>query len=177
MSEILPRQSRRNTEKAMLTLATAKMIKARMSPAEKQAKAYLEQKEMNPGDRRSVMSPDGQDVGTVSMSKGGVRGNLTITDPIAFAAWCDERGIEHRAVPSLTFPEWFTARANLEAIIANAGGEMPDGLEDTTTTVQPYVSIRQSETQAANLLDSFTTAQQILEAITPNLIEGATDDN
>ena len=54
----------------------------------------------------------------------------------------------------MEFPEWFTAQANLDSLIRMSGGELPDGLEDTTEIVDGTVTVRQSTSQADTLMDN-----------------------
>lgn len=169
----LPRKSAKNTAHAMRILATAKFLKTLMQPAEKQAKAYLMEKELAPKDRRTVVGPDGSDIGTISLAQGR-QPAPTITDPVALALWCDEHGIDHGAVVQPVFPAWFTTKANLEGLIQRGGGEVPDGLE-LAEPGEPYVLLRQSADQAMALRDSLTTAREIIEFVTPLEIEGGDD--
>lgn len=165
----LPRKSGANTTHAMRILATAKFLKTLMGPAERQAKAYLQEKELAVKDRRTITGTDGSDVGTISLVAGR-QPAPTITDPVALQMWCDERGIHTGAEMRPVFPEWFTAKANLEALIAQAGGELPDGLE-VPPPGEPYVLVRQSADQALALRDSLTSAQELIDFVTPLELE------
>ena len=173
MTEKLPRKSAGNTAQAMRILATAKFLKTLMSPAERQAKAYLATKEMRVKDRRTVEGVDGSDIGTISMVAGR-QGAPVIVDPVALQVWCDERGIHTGAEMRPVFPAWFTAKANLEALIAQAGGELPIGLE-VPEAGEPYVMIRQSADQALALRDGLTTAAQLIDFVTPLELESGED--
>ena len=141
--------------RALRTLALAKLLKDQITRAEREAKALLEQT-LDNGDRKTVTDFDGRDIGTVSRGKERKKPGtgLTITDPIALAAWCDARDIDHGGKPSVEFPEWFTAPANLDSLIRMSGGEMPDGLEDTTEIMDGTVTVRQSTSQADTLMDN-----------------------
>lgn len=168
----LPRKSGAATKHAMRVLATAKLLKSLMAPAEKQAKTYLEAKELSPKDRRTITLDDGTDVGTVSMVEGRTKAPI-IVDAEALAKWCDKHGVEHAARWEPVFPEWFTAKANLEALIDGAGGEIPDGLA-IPDQGKPYVMVRQTTGQAMALADAFTSASDLINAVTPLQIEGDT---
>lgn len=169
MSANLPRKSGAATKHAMRVLATAKLLKSLMAPAEKQAKAYLEAKELSPKDRRTVTLDDGTDVGTISMVEGRSKAPVII-DAEALVKWCDEHGVEHGARWEPVFPAWFTAKANLDSLIERAGGEIPDGLA-LPEPGEPYVMIRQTTGQAMALADAFTSAKALIEAVTPLQIE------
>ena len=169
----LPRKSAANTQHALRVLAVGKYLTNLIRGAETQAKAYLMEKELHPKDRRTVALEDGTDIGTVSMVQGR-RGAPRITDPIAFAAWCDEHDVHHGGRPSVVFPEWFTAKNNLEGLLSRFEGEIPDGLE-IGADGNPYVMCRQSADQAVALRDSLNaaTAQDLLAEVAPLQIEGA----
>ena len=168
-SQMLPRKSAANTQHALRTLAVAKYLTSLIRKAESQAKAYLIEKELQPKDRRTVALDDGTDIGTVSMTQGRA-GSPVVTDPVALAAWCDTHG----GKVSVAFPEWFTAKANLEGLLKRFEGEVPDGI-DFTAPGSPYVMVRQSTDQAVALRDSLSTvsAQQLLSDVAPLQIEEA----
>lgn len=172
MTAPLPRKSAKNTTHALRILATGRYLTGLIRKAEAQAKAYLMEKELKPKDRRSVTLDDGADIGTVSLAQGRKPGPK-VTDPIALAAWLDSRGISHGGKPSVQFPEWFTAKANLEALLERLGGELPDGLE-LPEEGAPYILVRQSTDQALTLRDSLATAtaQDLLAEVAPLQIEG-----
>ena len=174
MTTPLPRKSAKNTAHALRVLATGRYLTGLIRKAEAQAKEYLATKELQPKDRRSVTLEDGTDIGTVSLAQGR-RPAPVITDPIAFAAWCDEKGIAHGGKPSVAFPKWFTAKANLEGLIEQFDGTIPDGIE-LPEDGQPYIIVRQSADQALALRDSLhtATAQDLLAEVAPLQIEGAT---
>lgn len=160
----LPRASKKNTQTALRIVTIAKLVREQILATDKNARAYLTEKAMTSGDRLNVVDDEGRSIGTVSMSKPRVTGGWEITDPIALAKWCEKRGIHHGGKPSIEFPEWFEARANLEALVRQAGGEIPDGLADTSTEGKPSLSVRMSEEQAANLLANFQTPSQMIDA-------------
>ena len=89
----------------------------------------------------------GLDVGTVSVTDPKPREVLKITDEAAFTAWVKAN---HPDVIVETVAPWFSATANLTALIAHTG-EMPDGVEITERVGSPTVQVRLSEGQIANL--------------------------
>ncbi|QPK81140.1 hypothetical protein G7Y41_08885 [Schaalia sp. ZJ405] len=93
-----------------------------------------------------------------------------MSDPVAFARWCEAHGIDHHGRPSVEFPEWFTGKDNLRAIVEDAGGEMPDGLEDTLVERKPSLRVSQTQDQSTRLLAEFITSAALLEAAT--LVDG-----
>lgn len=162
----VPRASRKNTEHALRTLALIKLLQTRIRAAEKAAKNYLATRAiLEVGDKKNVTDDQGESIATVSMSKGRTRGGLTVTDPFALADWCDQRGIQHHGQPSITFPAWFTAAANLQALVNQHGGQLPPGLSDYTEEGDPVVTTRQTTAQEDALLSNFTPAVQIAEAL------------
>lgn len=171
MSENLPRLSKTATARALRTLAVAKAIKDRILPAERAAKEYLASKAMEPKDRKSVLDDEGREVATVSLTAGRKKpgtGQWAVTDGIALAAWCDAHGIQHGGTPTVVFPEWFTAPANLDGIVRQHAGEVPEGLAwvDEETS-DPSVVVRQTPSQQDNLLQNFQTTAALLDAVTP----------
>lgn len=175
MSTPLPRRSKAATQHALRILAVGKYLTTLIKQAETSAKEYLVEKELAVKDRRSVTLDDGTDIATVSLVQGR-RPAPRITDPIALATWLDERGVHHGGKPSVQFPDWFTAKANLEGLLDRFDGELPDGLE-LPEEGHPYVMCRQSADQALALRDSLEGlgAPALLAEITPLQIEGATE--
>lgn len=164
MSDKLPRLSKKNTTNAQRVLIIAKLLKDAIGKHERDARDYLTEKAMTPGDRANVIDDSGESIGTISLSKPRKRGGLVITDPMALAAWCDAHQIQHGGKPSIEFPAWFTGQANLQALVHMSGGEMPDGLDDTTEEGAPALSVRMSDDQRAQLLSNFQTPRALLEA-------------
>lgn len=164
MTDNLPRLSKKNTTIAQRVLVVAKLLRDQIADSDKKARAYLAEKAMNPGDRANVIDDSGESIGTISLSKPRKRGGLVITDPMALAAWCDAHNIQHGGKPSIEFPAWFTAQANLQALVHMSGGELPDGLDDTTEEGAPALSVRMSDDQRAQLLSNFQTPRALLEA-------------
>ena len=89
----------------------------------------------------------GLDVGTVSVTDPQPREVLKITDEKAFTAWVKAN---HPDVIVETVAPWFSATANLTALISHTG-EMPDGVEITERVGAPTVQVRLSKAQTANL--------------------------
>lgn len=114
-------------EKALRTLILAKEMRTRIKRQEDWAKSLLSE-EMRPGDRRTVLTDGGDAIGKVTLSA-APQPAPRIVDPMALARWCEAHGINHGGVESVEFPEWFTSRGNLEGLIGQAGGEIPDGVE------------------------------------------------
>lgn len=166
----LPRKSKAATDRALRTLALAKLLKDQIRTAENHAKAYL-MKVMDPMDTKKPVDDDGVDVATITMSKPRIKpgtGAFTITDPIALAAWADTRDIAHGGKSTVVFPEWFTAPKQLEALARQAGGEVPDGLEWVPEEYgDPSITVRQTPAQADALIRAVTPVQALIESITP----------
>ena len=83
-------------------------------------------------------------------------------------AWCEENGIEHNAIPTVTFPEEFVTQENLAKIVEQAGGVMPDGMDDDTTLNAATLTVRMSEEQAKHLVDDKLTVRKLLEMLELN---------
>lgn len=164
MTDNLPRLSKKNTTGALRVLAVIKLIKDELAKADVLARAYLTEKAMSPGDRLTITDTSGASVGTASLSKPRKRGGWTITDPAALAAWCEARGIHHGGQRVLVFPDWFVGQANLEALVHQAGAEIPDGLEDMTEEGRPALSVRMTDEQRRQLISNFQTPIALLEA-------------
>ncbi len=166
----LPRASKKNTELAKRNLAVAKLVKDRMSMVERQAKAYLT-KVLEPKDRTNATDPDGRDIATISMTAGRLKpgtGCYQVSDPIALAAWADAHHLIHGGKPSVEFPEWFTAAKNLEGMVLQHGGEIPDGLVWVPEECgDPTITVRQTPTQQDNLLANDRSAAALLEDVAP----------
>lgn len=160
---------------ALRLLAVEKLIKARMKAASDEARAEL-LGEMNPKDRLSITTDTGLDIGTASKTlpdrKRGT--GIKVTDPAAFSAWLDENDHDNpaRQTVLIEFPEWFVGEKNLESIISRNGGELPDGVEDTTEPGEPYLTIRQTEAQA-NALAYALAETPLIEIIRPLLTDGS----
>ena len=169
----LPEQTPENTEAAMRALAISRYLSTLLRNAETQAKAYLAAYELRPKDRRTVALDDGSDIGTISMVQGR-RGAPKITDPVALAAWLDERSVHHGGTLTMQFPDWFTHRQNLEGLLERFAGEIPDGLEIGEDGA-PYVTCRQTGEQAETLRNSLgsVSARDLLSEVAPTQIGGA----
>ncbi len=87
------------------------------------------------------------DVGTVSVTDPKPREVLKVTDEKAFTAWVKAN---HPDAMVETVAPWFSAAANLNALIASTG-EMPDGVAITELVGSPTVQVRLSKAQTANL--------------------------
>ena len=111
----------------------------------------------------------GLDVGTVSVTDPKPREVLKITDEAAFTAWVKAN---HPDVIVETVAPWFSATANLTALIAHTG-EMPDGVELTERVGSPTVQVRLSEGQIANL-EGLAAGSAIAAYITTGEPEEAT---
>lgn len=170
MTTNLPRVSKKNTEHALRTLALAKLLKDQIYRAEKQAKAYLA-KTMKEKDRTSAFDDQGNDVATISMAKARQKpgtGQWAITDPIALQVWCDKHGEHTGGKPSMVFPEWFAAPAELARLVAKYDGEIPDGLVEVPAEFgEPSISVRQTPTQADALSRAIapTPAAALIESL------------
>ena len=111
----------------------------------------------------------GLDVGTVSVTDPKPHEVLKITDEKAFTAWVKAN---HPDVIVETVAPWFSATANLTALIAHTG-EMPDGVEITERVGSPMVQVRLSEGQIANL-EGLAAGSAIAAYITTGEPEEAT---
>jgi hypothetical protein len=107
------------------------------------------------------------DSGTLSYRKPSRKPGtgLKIVNALAFMAWCEENGIEHNAQPTVTFPEEFVTQENLAKLVEQAGGVMPDGMDDDTTFNAATLTVRMSEEQAKHLVDDKLTVRQLLEML------------
>lgn len=122
---------------AAATAAVMKALAGRVKEGETRAKADV-MAHLDPGDRKHAVLPDGTDIGTVSITKG--RETFRVTDPAAFLAWV--RDTAPSEVVESVNPTF--QRKVLDGI--KDGGELPPGVEPGWG--DPYVSVRQSETQA-----------------------------
>ena len=122
---------------------------------------------LEPGERMRA-TLDGKQVGTISMSDPKPTTALKITDEKAFTKWVAHHHPE-AIIPAVA--PWFSAAANIAALVAEAAGELPDGVEEIDTTRDPIITVRVSEEQARNL--------EILTVQIPvtRLIEGPTEDD
>ena len=111
----------------------------------------------------------GLDVGTVSVTAPQPREVLAITDEKAFTAWVKAN---HPDAMVETVAPWFSAAANLNALIASTG-EMPDGVAITERVGSPTVQVRLSEAQIANL-EGLAAGSAIAAYITTGEPEEAT---
>lgn len=163
----LPRVSRKATNAALLNLAEAKLIRDYwLGPEERRAKAYLA-KALDPKDSKHATTETGADVATVTMSaprKKAGTGQYAVTDTVALAAWADAHKIIHEGKPAVAFPEWFTAPANLESLVRQSGGEIPDGLTWIDEEYgEPSVTVRQTTAQQDALLEAVPQVRAFIE--------------
>lgn len=100
---------------------------------------------LDPGDRKSAVLPDGTKVGTVSVTEG--RQGWRVVDDRAFLEWVRE----HRPHAIVEQVRDSDKRAILDGI--RKTGEVPDGVEPTQGA--PYVTVRQSDDQAAAVVDAW----------------------
>jgi hypothetical protein len=154
-------------EEALARAAVAQWLAKESKTAMTDAKKALLD-HMGPGDR--VHARIGSlDVGTVSVTDPQPREVLKITDEKAFTAWVKAN---HPDVIVETVAPWFSATANLTALIAHTG-EMPDGVEITERVGSPTVQVRLSEGQIANL-EGLAAGSAIAAYITTGEPEEAT---
>lgn len=161
----VPAVCKETTDLALRRMAVVKLALDHLRAEEKALKTYLLEA-MNPGDRLTGIDDNNAPVVSVSMSKPRVTGGLVIVDPLAFAIWLDAKGEKHPGKPSVVFPEWFEGKDNLEIIMRKYDGELPDGVEDTTTERAPSLSVRQSDAQKAATLAAMAEVRALLEAAT-----------
>lgn len=163
MTRKIPAVSRETTQQALQRLA---LIKCAMDALKDEAdfiKSYLNDA-LDQGDKKEVLADDGGSMATVSKTKDVESVNFTVHDPFAFADWLDERGIKHEAKPSLVFPSAFTRNDHMEALIESNGGEIPPGVNVSTTTKHSYVVARQTEKQKARVLEAVAAARHVIES-------------
>ena len=154
-------------EEALARAAVAQWLAKESKTAMTDAKASI-LGHMGPGDR--VHARIGSlDVGTVSVTDPQPREVLKITDERAFTAWVKAN---HPDAITKTVAPWFSATANLTALIAHTG-EMPDGVEITERVGSPMVQVRLSEGQIANL-EGLAAGSAIAAYITTGEPEEAT---
>ena len=137
---------------AMQTLALAKWIqesaKNLAGPMEAEAKAWLRDQELEPGDR-SYASIDGDEVATISRAKLTTRTVLTIVDEAAFGHWLIEQG--HEDPWQMRLKDWAKTASFIEGVMKHADGEIPDGVALEERHGGGSVSVRQTDTQRAAL--------------------------
>lgn len=123
---------------------------------------------MGPGDKLHARIGD-LDVGTVSVTDPKPREVLEIADEKAFTAWVKAN---HPDAMVEAVAPWFSATANLTALIAHSG-EMPDGVAITERVGSPTVQVRLSKAQTANL-EALAAGSAIAAYITTGEPEEAT---
>lgn len=99
-----------------------------------------------PGDRVHARM-NGKDIGTISVTQPEPKETAVVADPSRFLAWVKANKPE-AVVEAVA--DWFKDSSNLLAII-EATGEVPDGVEVEVKERAPYVSVRLSPKQAAEL--------------------------
>lgn len=154
MNNNLPRLSKANTDRALRDLALIKVLKDELRSLEKERRDYLQQKAMEPGDRKIVYSPGGREIATISRSKKSA-GALKVVDPDAFIKWLEahEPAMFEDMVKTVTVLDPDKVYPNqLDAIYKRNGGEVPDGIDFGPET-GGTVSVRQTAKQVLNLLD------------------------
>lgn len=167
------RKSKKWDDLAPRIMAYAKLLKDRVKNAEGPVKTYILD---NLDERFPAVAQKGGykidadvhgDSGTLSYRKPSRKPGtgLKIVDALAFMAWCEENGIEHNAQPTVTFPEEFVTQENLAKLIEQAGGVMPDGMDDDTTLNAATLTVRMSEEQAKHLVDDKLTVRKLLEML------------
>jgi hypothetical protein len=133
---------------AALRAAVVKFLADRVAEANKDAKAdVLDQ--LDAGDRKGAVLPDGGDVGTVSVTKG--RKTISVTDEAAFLAWVREHSphnieVTERVRPAYTKSVTDGGQARYGMVVDPNSGEIIPGL--ALREGDPYVTVRQSDEQA-----------------------------
>ena len=151
------RKSKKWDDLAPRIMAYAKLLKDRVKNAEGPVKTYI----LDNLDERfpAVAQKDGYKIdadvhgnsGTLSYRKPSRKPGtgLKIVDALAFmASLFDELGQE-----------------NLAKLIEQAGGVMPDGMDDDTTLNAATLTVRMSEEQAKHLVDDKLTVRKLLEML------------
>ncbi len=154
MNNNLPRLSKANTDRALRDLALIKVLEDELKSLKKERRDYLQQKAMEPGDRKTVYSPGGREIATISRSKKSA-GALKVVDPDAFIKWLEvhEPAMFEDMVKTVTVLDPDKVYPNqLDAIYKRNGGEVPDGIDFGPVT-GGTVSVRQTAKQVLNLLE------------------------
>ena len=76
---------------------------------------------------------------------------LEVENALALMEWCEERGIDHGAQSSVIFSKEFME--NLENLVEQNGGILPDGVVDTTAYTKETLVVRMTEEQKKHLLE------------------------
>lgn len=155
------------TRDLIAALAAAHTAQTRLSTFVADAKQRLKN-EMNPGDRLSACLEDGTDIGTVSMTKGR-DGRPYVADRDAFMRWVEENHpgeIVHSVRPSFE---------TYVLVTATHTGEFPPGVEPASF-IAPYVQVRQSEQQEANVVEAWNDGRLQLDGwANPKQLAGSDD--
>lgn len=154
MSTIIPRLSKTNTERALRDLALIKVLEDELKSLKQERRDYLQHKAMEPGDKKTVYSPNGREIATISRSK-KTPGALKVVDAEAFIKWLEahEPAMYKDMVKTVTILDPDKVYPNqLEAIYKRNGGEVPDGIGVGPVT-GGTVSVRQTAKQVLNLLE------------------------
>lgn len=157
-------------QRALQTLALAKWLKDSVAdvitPLEKDAKQWLIENDMTPGTRLPAYVEDA-DVATISLTKGATERGFAVTDEEAYGNWLEANGFtdvwEERVRPH------HTAASTLDALVERMEGELPDGLEYRVRERKPYITVRQTDTQAEALAEAvkvLATLQNVIYQIT-----------
>lgn len=123
-------------------LAVIKHIRDITATTERDTKTSIAEL-MEPGDRKRA-ALEGEQIATVSRAEYKTAEALTVTDPALLLEWVKHNGHDDAIVESLA--PWFTAPANLEALVAKTG-EVPDGVEVMQKETGGGVSVRQTPAQ------------------------------
>lgn len=108
-------------------LAAFKAIKDRAAELEKRERAIVEDM-MEPGETLNVMFGDVY-AGKVEKTKGSPGNKWKVKDPLAYGMWLEQNGYG-TAVYGVPMPqETAKTRSFLDHVIAEHGGELPDGVE------------------------------------------------
>ena len=157
---------------ATQTLALAKWVQdqARQlaKPLEEEAKQWLAENALDPGSRVPALI-DGDEVATISRSKRTIRRTYEIEDEQAYGDWIIENG--HKNPFEIRLADWARSQNHIAAL-AEAQGELPDGVKMRTTETGGSVAVRQTDTQRDNLEQHISALRQITDTFDTLLVEG-----
>lgn len=146
-----------------LELACLKAVKDRLTALDTETKAALMDGDLDPGDRKSAVLPDGTDVGTVSVAKGRAA-KLKVVDERAFLAWVKKNR------PTAIVEAVRSSDQDDLLAKAEESGELPDGV-DLGDPGAPYVSVRQSKEQAEALVAAWRAGTVALPGLVAGQVE------
>lgn len=153
----------------------AKFFEDRLKEARKILNAEV-MEQLDPGDRKGAVLAEGDDIGTVSVTKG--RKSLRVSDEVAFREWVREHSPHNVFTPEpveQVRPAY--AKSMVEGakvidgmIVDPASGEVVPGI--TQVTGDPYVSVKISDEQLDAIFQAFADGR--LEALMTEVVGTST---